>query len=241
MFRLALVAAMKHNTSIGVIMAAVSSRGNCYLCGAEANKTAIRNHIVKYHTGDKEADKQECRIFKIEGAYNKEYWLYIDIPLVETIEEVDIFLRQVWLECCGHMSVFFYPKREEIGFKRKIKEFTAGEKFLHHYDFGTTTETAITVMGNTWRQPQRKPVRLLARNIPPVFQCKKCGKPACYICSECANQSDNCFFCIECGKKHEDGEGRLLPVTNSPRMGECGYGGEHDTFAFNPETIAIKP
>ena len=32
------------------------TKGNCYLCGAEISKGAIKNHIIKKHDGD----GQEC-------------------------------------------------------------------------------------------------------------------------------------------------------------------------------------
>lgn len=49
----------------------MASRGNCYLCGAELGKTAIKNHILKRH--NIEGGKQECRLLKFEGAYEKDY------------------------------------------------------------------------------------------------------------------------------------------------------------------------
>ncbi len=52
-------------------------KGNCYLCGNELGKTAMKNHILKEHS---EESGQECRLLKIEGAYDKNYWLYVDIP-----------------------------------------------------------------------------------------------------------------------------------------------------------------
>lgn len=55
---------------------ATVSKGNCYLCGAELGKTAIKNHLLKKH-GEGE---QECVLLKIEGTYEKNYWLYVDMP-----------------------------------------------------------------------------------------------------------------------------------------------------------------
>ena len=34
------------------------------------------------------------------------YWLHIEIPAKATLEDLDHFLRAVWLECCGHLSSF---------------------------------------------------------------------------------------------------------------------------------------
>jgi hypothetical protein len=53
-------------------------------------------------------------LIKVEGAYQKEYWLFLDIALNATLEDLDAFLRQIWLECCGHMSGF-YPTTDNWG------------------------------------------------------------------------------------------------------------------------------
>jgi transcription elongation factor Elf1 len=209
-----------------------NSTGNCYLCGASLSKSAMRNHLFKLHGEDKGG--QECSLLKIEGLYQKDYWLYIDIPKKETLDELDYFLRQIWLECCGHMSAFLYPKHIEIDMNRRLESFAAGDKFLHHYDFGTTTETAITIMGTTIRKKQKDSVRLLARNVPPVFQCKDCGKQADFIYMGADDNWEMPFYCAKCGKKYDD---MLLPISNSPRMGSCGYSGENDTFTFDPKSI----
>ncbi|MCL2426791.1 MAG: DUF6398 domain-containing protein, partial [Oscillospiraceae bacterium] len=49
----------------------------------------------------------------------------------------------------------------------------------------------------------------------------------------CVYDYRNPFYCSKCVKKHEHDD-MLLPVTNSPRMGECGYDGELDVFTFDP-------
>jgi len=220
----------------GLLMAA-TSKGNCYVCGVELGKVAMKNHILKAHTA--ESGGQKCRLLKIEGAYYKEYWLYIDLPMERSLYEVDSFLRWIWLECCGHMSAFRTPRRteySEIDMSAKLSAFSAGDKILHEYDFGTTTTSLITIMECIERPPQREIVRLLARNVAPTYQCKECNAPAEYICTYCIYDSDNPFLCTLCGNNHDHDE-RLLPVANSPRMGECGYDGEQDPFTFDLEKI----
>jgi hypothetical protein len=210
---------------------ASGSIGNCYICGAGLGKTAMKNHILKAHSG--EDGGQECILLKIEGAYNKDYWLLIDIAAHRSLSDVDAFLRNIWLECCDHMSAFRASGRREVAKSRKLRSFSTGDKITHEYDFGDTTETLITVMGTTTRKLQKEAVRLLARNVPPQFKCVKCGAPAEFICTQCMYASDNPFYCDKCGDDHEH-EDMLMPVTNSPRMGVCGYDGELDTFAFVP-------
>jgi len=202
------------------------SKGNCYLCGAELGKVAMKNHILKCHGGS--GEEQECRLLKIEGAYDKDYWLYVDMPVDKSLSALDRFLRKIWLECCGHLSQF-----DGAGKSSKLSRFSQGDQFLHEYDIGDTTETLITVVGTTWRPAQREAVRLLARNVPPRFQCRECGAPAVLVCSVCLYEDENPFFCAGCAQKHEHEE-MMLPVTNSPRMGVCGYCGELDTYKFVP-------
>lgn len=215
----------------------MASKGNCYLCGAELGKVAMKNHILKAHS--QENGEQECALLKIEGAYDKDYWLYVDVPLDKSLTAVDKFLRSIWLECCGHLSAFHGSGYGDIGKSRKWNVFGPGDTLLHEYDFGSTTECLITIIGRTRRGPQRSTVRLLARNVPPQFQCAQCGAPASDICTECVYEIDNPFYCAACGKQHEH-EDMMLPVTNSPRMGVCGYCGELDTYAFDAKKIVYK-
>lgn len=209
-------------------------KGNCYLCGVELSKVAMKNHLLKVHND--ENGEQECYVLKVEGAYNKDYWLYIDVPLDKTLTNVDTFLRKIWLECCGHLSAFRGAGYSEVGKSRKIGAFSIGDKLIHEYDFGSTTETVITFTAAIKRKKQKEAVRLLARNVPLQFQCANCGKPAAFICAECTYDSDNPFYCKPCGENHEHDE-MLLPAVNSPRMGECGYDGELDVYEFNSKNF----
>ena len=205
-------------------------KGNCYLCGNELCKTAMKNHILKEHS---EGEGQECRLLKIEGAYDKNYWLYVDISATSTLSTLDSFLRKIWLECCGHMSAFRVGNGN-VGMKNKVGIFNAGDVLQHEYDFGSTTETLVTVIGTVYRKQQRG-VRLLARNVPKKFICCECGSPAELIDTEDYN-SENPFYCEKCAEKNDELYETALPITNSPRMGVCGYSGELDTFAFVPKS-----
>ena len=79
-----------------------ASNGNCFLCGKTAGKTAMKNHVLKDHIGGDES----CYVLKADGAYDKDYWLLFTVPLDATLSAVDKFLREIWCECCGHMSAF---------------------------------------------------------------------------------------------------------------------------------------
>ena len=81
----------------------MAARGNCYICGKELSKAGVKKHLAVHQHNGPEAG-EECVLLKIEGAYYKDYWLFLDIPLTATLDGLDRFLREIWLECCGHMS-----------------------------------------------------------------------------------------------------------------------------------------
>lgn len=75
---------------------------------------------------------------------------------------------------------------------------------------------------------------ILSRNNPPEFQCSICGEHRASWINAVDIYGEEPFWCDECADKLEEGEFDeeidseevwLLPVTNSPRMGVCGYEG----------------
>ena len=142
-------------------MAESKLNGNCYLCGHTYSKAGFAKHILSNHSYAG-ADSQDCAVIKVEGADDKSYWLYVDIALTSTLQPLDSFLRDIWLECCGHLSNFYAIGIEQIGKSKKISLLPKGFTFYYDYDFGSTTTLKITVVGHSCRPRQRKAVRLLA-------------------------------------------------------------------------------
>jgi hypothetical protein len=169
----------------------------------------------------------------VEGLYSPMYWMHIEIPANATLQDLDDFLRQIWLECCGHLSsfeiggcTFISEKMEPSDRSMKIvigKVTAPNMKFEHIYDFGTSTELLLKVISEREGIAKGKAVRVLARNNPPEIKCQ-CGKLATNVCCQCSNEGTG-WVCDECARRHECGEDMLLPVVNSPRVEMCGYTG----------------
>jgi len=207
-----------------------ASNGNCFICGKTAGKTAIKNHVLKEHNGGGEM----CYLLKAEGAYDKDYWLLFTVPLDASLSVVDKFLREIWCECCGHMSAFRVGGRE-FGKARKIAELEVGNALLYEYDFGSTTEILVTVVEKIERIKQKEKTQLLARNVPSQEKCGECGTPATYV-----DITNGANLCDECSENYSE-EGMLMLITNSPRCGECGYDGELDNWTFDPNKPFPQP
>jgi hypothetical protein len=172
----------------------------------------------------------------VEGRYLPQYWLFLEAKADAGLKNLDGFLRDIWLECCGHMSSFQIGQTEygedpdgDMGLKSmKIsldKVLQVGTEFFHQYDFGSTTELALKVVSERQAHGKSKTITLLARNNPPIIACQLCGKQAAQICTECLWSDEISTFCDKCAESHECGDDMFLPIVNSPRVGVCGYTG----------------
>jgi hypothetical protein len=87
------------------------SQGVCRFCRGEFAKNKMTQHLksCKARVAHKpEQDGQEQRLLHVlvEGKHRPEYWLHLEVPAVATLDDLDMFLRAIWLECCSHLSEF---------------------------------------------------------------------------------------------------------------------------------------
>jgi len=180
------------------------------------------------HWAKQPKDKDQSFLhIQVTPVYSPGYWLHLKVNTNTPLGSLDQFLRDIWLECCGHMSAFRYG-RNEVGMNRRLKDvLEPGMELLYDYDFGSTTELLIKVLGE-YSAPMEKnePVQVLARNEAPSIPCDECGESsAVLICTECQWKGAG-WLCQNCAEDHECDEEMFLPVVNSPRTGVCGYTGE---------------
>ena len=160
----------------------------------------------------------------VEGHDLPEYWMHLKVSSHAHFEDLDNFLREIWLECCGHMSAFRMG-REEVRKNQKLQYvLRPGMQLIHEYDFGSTTELTLKVISEFKSNIIKGEVEILARNDQPQIKCSHCDNLATRICTECIYE-DGGWLCDDCAEGHKCGEDMLLPVVNSPRTGVCGYVG----------------
>ncbi|MDO8500282.1 MAG: hypothetical protein Q7S20_00385 [Gemmatimonadaceae bacterium] len=175
---------------------------------------------------DKVGPSQPLVALRFDAMGEPRYWLIIEAKADTQLRHVDALLRQLWLECCGHMSAFRVGRRELAMTTGAALAFArAGAKVEYEYDFGSTTALTGELVGMRHGSIGRAPVRLLARNDPLAWPCGDCKAPATVVCPFCID-SDSALFCDMHAAAHEHAdEEAYLPVVNSPRMGVCGYTG----------------
>ncbi len=219
----------------------VASKGKCNLCGGVFDKSAMTRHLAACRqkndgaASGKRAGPATAFHLLVEGRYLPQYWMHLEVPARASLELLDGFLRDVWLECCGHMSAFriegitysappmdeFEDEDMDVPLSEVIR---GGLKFHHEYDFGSTTHLVLKVVSEEETTLKGKAVRVLARNEPPAISCSECGRPAEQVCGQCLYEGKG-WLCKACAREHACGAEMLLPVVNSPRVGVCGYTG----------------
>jgi hypothetical protein len=212
----------------------LKSKGTCMLCNSTFDKSAMTKHLqsclqksqINIDKKSTEASSSPLRFFHllVEGRYLPEYWMHLKVSSHARFEDLDNFLREIWLECCGHMSAFRMG-REEVRKNQKLQYFLhPGMQLIHEYDFGSTTELTLKVISEFKSNIKKGEVEILARNDPPEIKCSHCDNLATRICTECSYEGAG-WLCDDCAEGHKCGEDMLLPVVNSPRTGVCGYVG----------------
>ncbi len=214
-------------------MAIETPKATCLLCKSKFSGAGMTRHLQSCLPKSlKDQRKQKKRKEKpffhilVKGYDLPEYWLHLKVDANAELGDLDQFLRHIWLECCGHMSVFSYG-RDELDMGRKLKEvLSPGMELLHEYDFGSTTGLLVKVLSEYESQLEKNnPVQILARNEAPEIVCDECENAlAVQICTECQWNGSG-WLCGACAEDHECGEEMMLPVVNSPRTGVCGYTG----------------
>jgi hypothetical protein len=215
------------------------SRGTCAFCGREMAKGGLTRHLKacperKAAIAAADAEKgwtQKIYHLQVRDAWSSDFWLHLEMRGRATLADLDRYLRAIWLECCGHLSMFTTGGwgGKELNMGRWIeKVLEPGVELEHIYDFGTSSHTLVKALDARRGKPLTdNPIYLMARNNQPEVFCIECGRPATRLCMECFYESDGPgWLCDEHAEDHpHEDYGLPMPVVNSPRLGMCGYSG----------------
>ena len=229
-------------------MEKMTLKGKCYYCNEELSEKNIKRHVKGCKVRKEKIEEAMASSKKTKNQYilsivpqfgSREYCLYIAIDIDLTLKNLDSFLRNIWLECCGHLSNFIidgvtydstmekelesFYESETMDYKLK-QVISAGDKFRYDYDFGSTTILKLEVVDEYLTGENHSQIEILARNKEIENFCVSCNKKA-----ERFDYEEEKFFCEECTDEDDDDMIYVPEYTNSPRDGVCGYEGERDT------------
>ena len=92
-------------------MPRTTSGGTCKLCRKSYRKSGMTRHLQSCVTQTGLPQMPRRRPVKnihllVEDAHRPEYWIHLAMPASAALAELDQYLRDVWLECCLHLSCF---------------------------------------------------------------------------------------------------------------------------------------
>ena len=118
---------------------------------------------------------------------DQHHWLETVIHVDTTLRQIDEFLRQVWMECCDHLSAFKFGELMAgcdlldddirntahridtewlVTFDTQfIRALLPGCSATHEYDFGSTSETVIT-NNNLYVIDESRLIVVVASSLP---------------------------------------------------------------------------
>ncbi len=97
----------------------LKAEGVCCFCNKTFTKAGINRHLST-HLKEMTKSQKAGRSFFVKVETNKyygstPYFLSLWIDGEAKMKNFDDFLRDIWLECCGHMSAFRNPKNAQRG------------------------------------------------------------------------------------------------------------------------------
>ncbi|WP_298840263.1 SEC-C metal-binding domain-containing protein [Clostridium sp.] len=222
-------------------------KGKCYYCNEKLSERTVKKHVKGCKVRKEKIEESIASSKKTKSQYilsvipqygSKEYSLYIAINIDVTLKNLDSFLRDIWLECCGHLSSFIigdvnyescvdeefeaFSQTETMDLKLS-QVISVGDKFKYDYDFGSTTSLKLEVIDEYVVGENYSQIEILTRNDEIQNFCSNCNQKAKYF-----DYEKEKYFCEECIDEDANMVGEF-EYTNSPRDGVCGYAGERDT------------
>jgi len=215
------------------------TKGSCAFCGKSMTVGGMTKHLATCTKrleqiaapASNQADIQVLYHLLVRDRYSSAFWLHLEMNGSAKLKDLDRYLRAIWLECCGHLSKFTAAGWGSTDVAMSWTAQRALDRYpdmVHLYDFGTTSETVIRVVGIREGKPlSRHPILLMARNDMPEETCMECGAIATHYCHECViEREETGLLCAACVEDHPcEDYGEPIPLVNSPRLGMCGYDG----------------
>ncbi len=83
----------------------MKSEGICSYCKKTFSGRAMAKHLEACVERNKQTEVGKGNVFLIKASCGP-YWVYFEANTDSALKNIDDFLRDLWLECCGHLSAF---------------------------------------------------------------------------------------------------------------------------------------
>ena len=212
-----------------------SGNGQCLICRGSYTATGMTSHM-KRHILEAGGDRRYY-VIRIDAGQGSPFWMYVQVKGSSTLQDMDIFLRDVWLECCQHASSFTIDNRTyhmpdmDIPICDVLHELTS---FVHQYDTTTLRLGVIRISSRLFAEPSLADGRLnpalaghkvsvLAIHDTVQFRCRYCQRPSSMVCTGFIMNGEG-VICPQCVQQYGYDISKMRRALQSPRVGQCRYG-----------------
>ena len=203
------------------------SKINCKFCDKKFGIKTIEDHLsdcIPNFVNDKSGYLIE--FISKNDITKKSYQMFAIFGIKCKFSHIDIFLRNMWCECCFHLStldVFEEVNDEQshksVKFNTLISKYKNANQFIYCYDMGSTTDIYFRIIKKLDGTNKNTDIELLYHNEPFKIKCKNYK-----ICKGFAMFIYKDLFCNECKNNlDEEEQTYILKLSNSPRTGICTY------------------
>jgi len=92
----------------------IQAKGQCTYCKGEFAKGGMIKHLsscpqrLAAITASEQQPEATENLYqlRVQDAWQRDYWLDLEVRGSATLQQLDKYLRAIWLECCGHLSKF---------------------------------------------------------------------------------------------------------------------------------------
>lgn len=112
----------------------IKTKGKCIKCAEIFTPTKAGAHLLECIASSPSPSQAttDGYVVRVSGAGQPNlYWMFIALPKDASLGQLDQFLRDIWLECCGHLSEF------TIG----------GRRYMSHAESGRPSQSMKNTMG----------------------------------------------------------------------------------------------
>jgi len=214
---------------------ALGDKAICNIC--EKEYKGVKRHLNSCIEKKFEKGSESLYYLIVRSEFTPHY-LHISMKASATLEDLDAYIREVWMECCGHMSDFsIRGAREQLSLNSSIEKiFSSTDRVDYVYDYGSSSELVVEFV-KEFKGRQSTLIKTLSRNPHIRVVCQACKKrDAVAVCSQCV-WDEKGYLCSKCMPKHDCGMDMLLPYVNSPRTGVCAYGSWEDVVGLSQKEM----
>ncbi|MBN1167848.1 MAG: hypothetical protein JXA44_12070 [Methanospirillaceae archaeon] len=224
------------------------SPGTCFICKKKVTGDTIEDHLPEcIPSANWPHHKESGYLIRIMDRDNRRFWLILLASPDATLADLDHLIRDVWVECCDHLSSFsigicsFSSHREDEGMNIYIRDvLLPGEDGTYRYDYGSPTRLRISILSPTHYYPKDRQLVLLGQNTKAKHRCKICKADAAYAYKKRYDERTQ-YYCQKCLDLQLIDSDYCWYAGNSPRAGVCGCTkDDEDGIAWYPESVIRK-